>query len=70
MNIGAPCIGSAKARAIVRLQDPLAEQYMILMRLSWLNKQSTLPKAAFILILRRQNQRFETPIQNADPKRR
>ena len=24
----------------------------------------------FILILRRQNQRFETPIQNADPKRR
>ena len=27
-------------------------------------------KAAFILILRRQNQRFETPIQNADPKRR
>ena len=26
--------------------------------------------AAFILILRRQNQRFETPIQNADPKRR
>ena len=27
-------------------------------------------KAAFILILRRQNQRFETLIQNADPKRR
>ena len=26
--------------------------------------------AAFILILRRQNQRFETLIQNADPKRR
>ena len=32
--------------------------------------QSTVPKAAFILILRRQNQRFEPPIQNADPKRR
>ena len=27
-------------------------------------------EAAFILILRRQNQRFETLIQNADPKRR
>ena len=27
-------------------------------------------KAAFMLILRRQNQRFETLIQNADPKRR
>ena len=27
-------------------------------------------KAAFILILRRQNQRFETLIQNGDPKRR
>ena len=26
-------------------------------------------KAAFMLILRRQNQRFETLIQNADPKR-
>ena len=26
--------------------------------------------AAFMLILRRQNQRFETLIQNADPKRR
>ena len=29
-----------------------------------------LTQAAFILILRRQNQRFETLIQNADPKRR
>ena len=28
-----------------------------------------LTKAAFMLILRRQNQRFETLIQNADPKR-
>ena len=27
-------------------------------------------KAAFMLIWRRQNQRFETLIQNADPKRR
>ena len=27
-------------------------------------------KAAFMLILRGQNQRFETLIQNADPKRR
>ena len=27
-------------------------------------------KAVFMLILRRQNQRFETLIQNADPKRR
>ena len=27
-------------------------------------------EAAFMLILRRQNQRFETLIQNADPKRR
>ena len=27
-------------------------------------------KAAFMLILRRQNQRFETLIQNADPKPR
>ena len=27
-------------------------------------------RAAFMLILRRQNQRFETLIQNADPKRR
>ena len=31
------------------------------------NKESM---AAFMLILRRQNQRFETLIQNADPKRR
>ena len=29
-----------------------------------------LSKAAFMLILRGQNQRFETLIQNADPKRR
>ena len=32
--------------------------------------QGCLTKAAFMLILRRQNQRFETLIQNADPKRR
>ena len=30
----------------------------------------TYTKAAFMLILRGQNQRFETLIQNADPKRR
>ena len=30
---------------------------------------SLLTLAAFMLILRRQNQRFETLIQNADPKR-